>query len=370
MNIEDDGIDANTPFYLSSNSQYYSTEQFPKPVNNNLISLLHVNIRSLPKNVDQLEVFLQSINQQFSVIALSETWLKTVPHSYYSLPGYELIVNNRTGNKAGGGVALYVSRDLDVIPREDLNLSDDSLESLFIEITVPKSKNIIAGVMYKAPSVVHSEFLTSFQMVCSHIAYGSKPCIISGDFNINMLNYANPSSQSFIDLLTSHSFLPLIEKPTRITDTSATLIDNIWSNILPSPESGVLLSDISDHLPIFTFIQSPNSNAEFSHKNNVSFTRNFSNVNLQNVIANLHLFDWTDVFCCNNSETAYNTFMDNFNYLYDKNIPLVRYNPKTKSSHSSKTPWITHSLFKSINKKNKLYRQYLSNPTISHNQVH
>ena len=151
-----------------------------------------------------LKFFLQSINHNFSVIALSETWLKTVPHSYYFLPGYELIVNNRTGNKAGGGVALYVSRDLNVIPREDLNLSDDSLESLFIEITVPKSKGIIAGVMYKAPSVVHSEFMTSFQMVCSRIAYGSKPCIISGDFNINILNYANPSSQSFIDLLTSH----------------------------------------------------------------------------------------------------------------------------------------------------------------------
>ena len=176
---------------------------------------------------------------------------------------------------------LYVSRDLDVIPREYLNLSDDSLESLFIEITVPKSKNIIAGVMYKAPSVVQSEFMTSFQMVCSRIAYCSKPCIIYGDFNINILNYANPSSQSFIDLLTSHSFLPLIDKPTRITDTSATLIDNLWSNILPSPESGILLSDISDHLPIFTFIQSPNSNAEFSHKNNVSFTRNLSDVNLQ-----------------------------------------------------------------------------------------
>ena len=118
MNIEDDGIDANTPFYLSNNSQYYSTKQFPKPVNNNLISLLHVNIRSLPNLLINLKFFLQSINHNFSVIALSETWLKTVPHSYYVLPGYELIVNNRTGNKAGGGVALYVSRDLNVIPRK------------------------------------------------------------------------------------------------------------------------------------------------------------------------------------------------------------------------------------------------------------
>ena len=45
----------------------------------------------------------------------------------------------------------------------------------------------------------------------------------------------------------SASFLPLISKPTRVTDQTATLIDNIFCNILPVPASGVVLSDISDH---------------------------------------------------------------------------------------------------------------------------
>ncbi len=57
--------------------------------------------------------------------------------------------------------------------------------------------------------------------------------------------------------------------------------------------------------------------------------------------------------------------MDNFNYLYDNNIPLVRHNHKAKTRHTSKTPWITHSLLKSVSKKNKLCRQYLANPTIA-----
>ena len=86
--------------------------------------------------------------------------------------------------------------------------------------------------------------MTTFQHVYSCI---KKPCIISGDFNINLLNYLNSSSQSLIDLLTTLSFLPLIDKPTRITDSSATLIDNIFCNILPCPKSGILLSDITDH---------------------------------------------------------------------------------------------------------------------------
>ena len=57
--------------------------------------------------------------------------------------------------------------------------------------------------------------------------------ILSGDFNINLLKlnekqvYAN-----YFDMLTTNSLLPNITHPTRITRTSATLIDNIFSNTL------------------------------------------------------------------------------------------------------------------------------------------
>lgn len=45
---------------------------------------------------------------------------------------------------------------------------------------------------------------------------------------------------------------PLITKPTRITAHSATLLDNIFTNILEnSIDSGLLLNDTCDHLPVF-----------------------------------------------------------------------------------------------------------------------
>ena len=80
------------------------------------------------------------------------------------------------------------------------------LKSLFVEISIPKAKNIIVGVIYKAPSIDHGEFMATLQNVCSHITRSNKPYVISGAFNINLLNYmyARSSSQSFIDLLTSH----------------------------------------------------------------------------------------------------------------------------------------------------------------------
>ena len=52
--------------------------------------------------------------------------------------------------------------------------------------------------------------------------------------------------------MTSNSLYPLISKPTRITNSSATLIDNIFTNNLEyNMVSGIFYVDLSDHLPVF-----------------------------------------------------------------------------------------------------------------------
>ena len=74
-----------------------------------------------------------------------------------------------------------------------------------------------------------------------------------GDFNINLLNFEDCQlTEEFINTTVSYDFLPHILQPTRITDHTATLIDNIFfnSNELFSI-SGNLVCDLTDHLPIF-----------------------------------------------------------------------------------------------------------------------
>ena len=73
-----------------------------------------------------------------------------------------------------------------------------------------------------------------------------------GDFNLNLLSYTDEGQvHDFVDLMYSYSFLPYITKPTRQTQHSLTLIDNIFSNCNLPTESGVIISDISDHFPIY-----------------------------------------------------------------------------------------------------------------------
>ena len=57
----------------------------------------------------------------------------------------------------------------------------------------------------------------------------------------------------FFDIVMSSGFHPKITLPTRITDTSNTLIDNILTNVYDDKHvSGILINKKSDHQPIFT----------------------------------------------------------------------------------------------------------------------
>ena len=283
-----DFIDSHNLFSLAS-SKYYSSDQFSKNYKSSGgFSILHVNIRSLKRNFDQLKFLLFSLNYKFSVIALSETWLKTSATDYWSLPGYELVVNNRQG-KIGGGVALYVRSELKFKIKRELTFSEEALETLFIEICYPKVKNILTGVVYKPPQVNHNSFAPLLQRLLFLTNSKDINCFISGDFNINLLDYMAPNSQAFIDITTSYSFLPLINKPTRITSSSATIIDNILSNRLPSPNSGIIYSDISDHLPIFMIMPNQQTNHD-SFELNISF-RKLTHLNMQKLIDDLRRTD-------------------------------------------------------------------------------
>ena len=57
-------------------------------------------------------------------------------------------------------------------------------------------------------------------------------------------------SMFFLDALTSFNLLPLINRPTRVTENTSTLIDNIFCDGQPSIKSSILISEISDHFPI------------------------------------------------------------------------------------------------------------------------
>lgn len=79
-----------------------------------------------------------------------------------------------------------------------------------------------------------------------------------GDFNLNLLNYdSNEDTNNFLNLVQSHSLIPLILKLTRLTSRTNTNLINIEHT------AGNLTYAIYDHLPQFAILEtkSPSTNS-------------------------------------------------------------------------------------------------------------
>ena len=176
----------------------------------NQLFISHFNIRSLNKNFDQFHLLINQLKFDYGIIGVSETWLKeTSPSSLFGIEGFTLVTNNRTG-KRGGGVGFYITKNLNYDVLHEFNVMSEVFESVFIESKVPNRNNIIVGEIYRPPNSSPVEFTELFHALLSNKHFDNKTCFIMGDFNLNLLNcHDNPTSQDFLNLMLSNSFIPL-----------------------------------------------------------------------------------------------------------------------------------------------------------------
>ena len=224
------------------------------PIKN--FSLFHWNARSLSKNFESLKLLLSSLNEfPFSVIGISETWLRSNSPNLFNLNNYKLFRSDRNKGR-GGGVALYIFNEHRVRVRSDIHI--EGCEDLFVEIVTEKCKNKIIGIIYRPPCNIPDTFLEKLDECLSIITRENKEVYLMGDFNIDM-NKSDNLSLKLENTLMSYAFNHHISNPTRITNTSKTLLDNIFSNNqdLNNVTNGIIYYDMSDHLPIFVISETP-----------------------------------------------------------------------------------------------------------------
>ena len=102
---------------------------------------------------------LGSLKKPFSVIGISETWLTDCTAELVNITGYNFVSKHRK-SKTGGGVGIYLQNDLQYKLLNECKVSDpETIESLFVEITVPHGKNIIVVSVYRPPNQSTALFL-------------------------------------------------------------------------------------------------------------------------------------------------------------------------------------------------------------------
>ena len=120
----------------------------------------------------------------------------------------------------------------------------------------------------------------------------------------------------------SRAFFPLISRPTRITSNTASLIDNIFTNYVTNcAVSGLLFTDISDHLSIFSI----SNDCQTSSRKTQWLT--FRDKNANNVCKfkdELQTVNWWEVRESSDPFSAYDIFLSKYTDIYNNCFPLKR----------------------------------------------
>ena len=230
-------------------------------------------------------------------------------------------------------------------------------EGIAITIKTAENKKVKIINIYRPPRETFDEFINNFVPTISDQIKNTNEVIVAGDFNLNLLNLNNRKIYNYFDHMLNLHLIPKITFPTHFLDKTCTLIDNIFSKVSPasqSLESGILVSNISDHYPTFISI-----NLNLIKLRQPKFTTiKMSNPDsINNVNAELELINFEQILSTNpysDPNNNYNILQNIISSYLDKHFPVktVRFN---KHKHKNNV-WITKGIIRSIKFKDKLYK--------------
>lgn len=154
---------------------------------------------------------------------MTESWLNpSTPTDLINIPGFKCYRRDRDQGR-GGGVLLYIK---ETFKCEKVNI-DVKLECLGLNVILSSTMKFKLIVIYNPPS--HgANFDDDFKSLLLNIDNCTE-CIIMGDFNINWQE-KNNSRTKLKSLMDKFKYMQMINKPTRITRHTETLIDLIFVN--------------------------------------------------------------------------------------------------------------------------------------------
>ena len=241
------------------------------------------------------------------VIGLCETFVSNRNNFSvwdFQFPGY---VSERKERQVmeRGSLALLIKEGVSYWVREDLSLwLEGRLETLFIEIEDKSDKNVVVGLVYKTPSFNEDVLIEEMEHLMEKFSNDHKYKVVMGDFNIDLLK--STSRLDFLNSMISSFQYPLVTIPTRVTDKSATLIDNIFvdGKLLESSYADVLLTDGSDHLFLLSKIKKSYRIINKSGQINKTYFRDLRKDNLKKFEREMDDADFTPVFEEDNPSVA------------------------------------------------------------------
>ena len=289
------------------------------------------------------------------VALLCETWLRKDTVKFVDIPHYTLISKERKGKK-GGGVCILMRDDLKIRHRTDLEIDSNVLENVVAELKGDKDPIILASC-YRAPNSCQTESLDCYNSLLSKLAKQSKNVVIGLDHNLDLLKSSiHKNTHDFLKSNIERRLLPCITKPTRVTHSMVSLIDNLFCSetLYHNSDKYIVIDDMSDHLPCLCLF---NNVFLMSLPDKFVFKRKLSEKNIYKIKSDIANEDWITTIHGNNCNEKFGIFHNSLMSIIDKHAPEKSVPVK---QHHPTEPWLTKGLIRCQKKQKVLYKNTLS----------
>ena len=317
--------------------------------NNAGFSCLALNIRSINKNWNELQVVLKNQIGKFHILIITEVSVQDINESvlaYYSLDGYRLYHKIRK-NKRGGGIFMYVQDNIQVELLED---NFKQFEGINCQLRVCNPNLIpfkfIILAIYRPPKFNKALFVKEIERIIEK--HSGENFVVIGDTNLDILKENETIVQNYETILAVNGFYKCISGTTREEILAGNLtqscIDHIYirSKLANTINSVVVKTKISDHYLIGACIASEVGRTEEQIINNVINTPKVYYKLNENILKDaLKNESWEKLDSLNDSSLIYESILAGFNFCYE-NSSILQNN--RKSSTRVQKPWITDYL--------------------------
>ena len=246
-------------------------------------------------------------------------------------------------------MSIYVHDSVKIV-RQAVSPFTDCFESILLELNY-KGVSFMFSEFYHIPNTNVKDFLLCFNNLASSLRK-SKFCILCADHNLDLLksNRHGPT-QDFVDKLNDEMFITCILKPTRITHSTSTMIDNIFvkSSSHNKFNSFVITDPMSDHFPCLLSYTMKNVSTV---RDAIVFERRKINDDaIQKVCQDLLFYDWGPMHDLS-VDDSYAYLVNSITNSLDRHAPkkLIR----VKACDRFREPWMTVQLKKYHAKCRKL----------------
>ena len=245
----------------------------------------------------------------------------------------------------GGGLLIYTKSYLSCIHRDDLEIA--GIEMIWMEVKNNRQIPFLLCYCYRPPSS-SSDWITKVENAIEKANTEQKEIILLGDFNFNLLSETSATKQ-WLDITDNLNLKQLVETPTRVTDTSRTLIDHAFTNASENIINVTVPEySISDHFPVcLTRKITKDFDKGPVHKFILyRYTNSFIEPAF---VLDLENQPWSVIDIFDNVNHALDYFLDIFTTVLSKHAP-----EKKKRVKRSKQPnWITNDLSNAIKTRDR-----------------